>query len=638
MVALPLQSRRTPVASRTGGLSPDRTVPLAWLVLALIAVLRPLPDTAWMAIGPDPDDAMRFLQLRDFLGGQGWFDLDQHRLGPDGTAVHWSRLSDLPFLLVAWPLQPFLGADAALRVAGSIVPLLLVGPWAWGTLRAARALVGKPVPWLLLVGVTAVVGLPLAFRFAPGAFDHHGLQIALLAVAIGITVAPTRRLAPVAALAVAGSAAVGLETVPWTAALAAGWAVLWAVDTGRSELTRTFALTLLMGSLAAWWLFMAPATRLSPTCDAWGMPAALALSLGAGGLLALTYMPLRTPLARLGGLAALGAVVGATLLLLAPGCLADPMAALPENVRTDWLAAITEARPALSPHVEPAMRPAYLGTSLFAGLCTLAMALRPGSGHGLPATKPPAMDPPTMGSPVVGRPVWALLFVLCAVSLVMTLHQIRFSSFAHAAAAPIGIAALARAAEAERWTVGPWRGGPLGPLARIPMILVAALGASAMLVGLASAVVIGSDDVEEETAESDIAPCLTPAALSALSGNTDTLVWSSTDHAARLMIDTPVRPFAGNYHRGADDISAWLNLRDTPTPEAGAALHASGTRLVLLCPGGVAETTAAKRAPDGWVATLLAGGTVDGLVPDTRKGFDTEDGARLYRVVAPPAP
>ena len=623
MVALSPPARSARLKPRPKRLPLDRAVLFAWLALATIAIGNVFTNPAWTGIGPDPDDALRFLQLRDFLGGQGWYDLDQHRLGPGGTAVHWSRLSDLPFLLVAWPLQPFLGADTALRVAGTVVPPLLILPWAWGTLRAARALLGKTVPAPLLAGVATVVGLPLAFRFAPGAFDHHGLQIALLAVAIGTTVAPTRALAAVAALAVAGSAVVGLETVPWTAAIAAGWAVLWAVQPDRDDLTRTFALTLLLGTLAAWVLFIAPAARLSPVCDTWGMPAALALSLGAGGLFALTHTPLRTPLARIAGLAALGAIAGTALLLAAPGCLADPLASLPENVRTDWLAGISEARPAMSPQIEAYLRPAYLGTALFAGLCALVIAIRPAAGD--PATE-------DVG---VSRTVWALLLILCALSVAMTLHQIRFSSFAHVIAAPVGIAALARSVEAETWArhpvLGSRQGQPLGPLARIPMILLAALGSSAMLMGFASAAVLGTDDADDAVEEA-ASPCLSPAVTRALSVEDDTLLWASTDHAARLMIDTPVRPYAGNYHRGASDISQWLHLRDTPPADAGAALRQSGTELVLLCPGGIMETNAAKQAPDGWVATLLAGGTVAGLQRDTREGFNSDDGARLYRV------
>ena len=37
-------------------------------------------------VGVDNDDVMRLVQVRDFLGGQSWFDLMQYRLGlPGGT-------------------------------------------------------------------------------------------------------------------------------------------------------------------------------------------------------------------------------------------------------------------------------------------------------------------------------------------------------------------------------------------------------------------------------------------------------------------------------------------------------------------------------------------------------------------------
>jgi hypothetical protein len=40
-----------------------------------------------------PDDAIRLVQLREFLGGHGWFDLHMARLRPPlGYDPHWSRL------------------------------------------------------------------------------------------------------------------------------------------------------------------------------------------------------------------------------------------------------------------------------------------------------------------------------------------------------------------------------------------------------------------------------------------------------------------------------------------------------------------------------------------------------------------
>ena len=74
-------------------------------------------------------------QIRDLIAGQGWFDLHQYRMGPDGGFVmHWSRLVDAPIAaimlaaaavtgsmatgetvaLVAWPLL--------LYAAGAVLP------------------------------------------------------------------------------------------------------------------------------------------------------------------------------------------------------------------------------------------------------------------------------------------------------------------------------------------------------------------------------------------------------------------------------------------------------------------------------------------------------------------------------------
>ncbi|HKC33385.1 MAG TPA: GtrA family protein, partial [Xanthobacteraceae bacterium] len=68
-------------------------VGLAWLVIATDLIVRYWAGTG-LTLG-DTDDAMRLVQLRDFLGGQGWFDLHQPRLGPPvGYDSHWSRLID----------------------------------------------------------------------------------------------------------------------------------------------------------------------------------------------------------------------------------------------------------------------------------------------------------------------------------------------------------------------------------------------------------------------------------------------------------------------------------------------------------------------------------------------------------------
>ena len=73
--------------------------------------------------GPDGDDIMRLVQVRDVLAGQGWFDLHQYRLGPDGgTLMHWSRIPDIPILLLTSLFDLFLPSETALAWAITIWP------------------------------------------------------------------------------------------------------------------------------------------------------------------------------------------------------------------------------------------------------------------------------------------------------------------------------------------------------------------------------------------------------------------------------------------------------------------------------------------------------------------------------------
>ena len=54
------------------------------LAYGLVVVLLFLTNAGAIAAGrfPDPDDALRLVELRDWLGGQGWFDVTQHRIDP----------------------------------------------------------------------------------------------------------------------------------------------------------------------------------------------------------------------------------------------------------------------------------------------------------------------------------------------------------------------------------------------------------------------------------------------------------------------------------------------------------------------------------------------------------------------------
>ena len=55
-------------------------VVLVWLLVALALLLQYWAQTAETLL--DTDDAMRLVQMRAWLAGQGWFDLHKARLQP----------------------------------------------------------------------------------------------------------------------------------------------------------------------------------------------------------------------------------------------------------------------------------------------------------------------------------------------------------------------------------------------------------------------------------------------------------------------------------------------------------------------------------------------------------------------------
>src|SRR6202521_6134792 len=83
---------------------------LAWAVTAGFLLAGRWPEMGERLF--DGDDAMRLVQVREFLAGRSWFDLHEARLGPPtGYDTHWSRLIDAGIAGVFLALRPF--TDAA---------------------------------------------------------------------------------------------------------------------------------------------------------------------------------------------------------------------------------------------------------------------------------------------------------------------------------------------------------------------------------------------------------------------------------------------------------------------------------------------------------------------------------------------
>src|SRR5689334_7975393 len=94
---------------------------LAWLLVVFQLLATNWPEMAQTLI--DSDDAMRLAQVRDWLGGQGWYDLTQVRV-QCGYESHWSRLIDAGLAGTLWFFGLFADAPLAERLLRGAWPML----------------------------------------------------------------------------------------------------------------------------------------------------------------------------------------------------------------------------------------------------------------------------------------------------------------------------------------------------------------------------------------------------------------------------------------------------------------------------------------------------------------------------------
>ena len=321
-----------------------------WVVLFQLAwnwrKLAPLFAEGAM---PDTDDYVRLQQVRDWLGGQGWFDLVQHRMDPPlGADIHWSRLVDLP---VAGLIRLFglaLPPPVAEAAAALVWPTLLLIATVFVILRICRALGDEANPLLaVLFTVTCVTALT---EFMPGRIDHHSVQILLFCLLLLGLVAKEPWGKLLAGAAIAASVSVGLDAI-LVIGLILGWIGLeWVLGRdGGAGLRRTAT-----GLLLALPLYAAnfpPGRWLEVRCDANSLVYLTALTGVAFAFFLLAAATSRLPAgtAARAVTARLVAAAGAAAILLGglyaqfPQCAAGPYGTIDPELAARWLPSVNEA-------------------------------------------------------------------------------------------------------------------------------------------------------------------------------------------------------------------------------------------------------------------------------------------------------
>jgi hypothetical protein len=600
--ALSFASPETP--SRRDGMTFTVLTLYSLVTIALLLAIT-LP-VARDYVGGDNDDVMRLVVVRDLIAGQDWFDTTQYRLGLDGgTLMHWSRFVDLPIANLIGFFSLFTGQQQAEALSLAVWPALLVVPTLFGMGLAAHRLSGTAAMHATLV--VMVIFILSLNRFQPGAIDHHNLQIALVACMAAMLLDPRLRARDHAvAGALAGFAiAIGAETTPLIGAVCIVVSLRW-VWHGPAfrEAAAAFGLALALTVTFAFFATVAPSRYGQVTCDSLSYGFYALATLGGGTLFLTVSLTSNWSFrGRLAALAGAGVLVAAAVLLIAPGCLANPLDTLDPLLKTFWLSGVIEAQSIVAQfRLDPTSIGGFYAVGLFAILVCL-WRLRRGE----------------------RTEAHLVLLALIVVAFTVALVQIRGAIFSNLLAAlPLGalIADLRRASNADAKNLKRGLAFFAATLASVPAAW--AVG-GALLPGR-------SQEILQAELSTDAAPrpsCIDKAAMAPLAGEPTGVVAASSDLGASILRFTGHRALSAPYHRNQGGMLTELHIGLSNPHQAEAFLRGAHVTLLAFCTVDTQTRNVAAAEPEGLYANLLKGQVPAYLEPVA----GTEKVAlRLYRV------
>lgn len=348
-------------------------IALVWLLVALALLLQYWPQTAETLL--DTDDAMRLVQLRDWLAGHSWFDLHQARLDPPGGYdSHWSRLIDAGlagFLFVLRVVDPA-GAERLMR---ALWPLLWLLPTVAGMAAIAWRIAGREAATVALL--LALLGVPAYQQFTPGRIDHHNVMIALTMLAVAAAIWSDRKAwtAAAAGALTAVSLGIGLECLPYLVVAGAALALRHVFDRSAGTALRDYGLALAAAALVMFFVNVAPSRWAQSQCDTLAVNFVAAL-VCAGLILALVgRLSHQSALTRLLGLAASAGLGVAAFVLIEPRCIGGPFAMVDPGIWPVWHDQVRELQPLAAVfRINPLTAAAIAAFPTLALIATLALA------------------------------------------------------------------------------------------------------------------------------------------------------------------------------------------------------------------------------------------------------------------------
>ena len=557
---------------------------VAWLLFCAWYIRDRWTEIRWFALG-DTDDNMRMMQVRGLLHGQNWFDLRQYRLNPPyGANIHWSRLVDLPIAGLILLLRPLLGGAAAERWAVGIAPLLPYLLLIFSTSLTVRRLIDRrayPLAIAALIYAGSTNGM-----FMPERIDHHGWQLAFLALAVSAVADPKRiRGGLILGLAAALSLTIGLEMLIYLVLLGAAMVLFWIVDPEERERLGSYAVALAGGSAVGFLLFASYANR-GAVCDALS-PVWLSDALLGGALLyALSWLSPGDWKRRLALAAGAGVVVAAFHALTWPHCLHRLEGVSPEVDRL-WLSHVREARPV------------YRHGAQIASLI-LALPITGGIGWAL------LIWWNRIDREKLRRVIAASLPGFAATALLF--WQTRTGPAAQMLALP-GAAAIV-------WLLVPFVWNSRSSLVKV-------FGVTAVIVaGLGAAVPLAVNYIpQKKRSQREVAIdranrlCNSLWGMHAVALQPKGVVFTFVDLGPRLITVTHHDSITGPYHRNGQQIADVMNAFRGSEAEAHALIAKYRSDYLLTCPNSSTTTIFVSETPKGFYAQLARGQVPGWLTP-----------------------
>lgn len=547
----------------------------------------------------DTDDNLRISQVRALLAGQDWFDLRQYRLNPPvGANIHWSRLVDLPLAGIILALRPLVGGINAERAAVAIAPMLPLLLLFFSLALTCRRLIDRrayPLVFVAIFFANSVLGM-----FMPTRIDHHGWQLALLALTIaGLTDSKPTRGGAVVGMASAVSLWIGLEMMIYLALAGVATVLFWAADSVERRRLSTYALTLGGGTAFGFLVFASYANRL-PVCDALS-PVWLSDALLASGLLfGLSLLSPADWKARIGLAFFAGLVVAGFHAAMWPHCLSRLEGVSPE-VEQLWLSHVREARPIYRHGWRTAVAIASIPVTGIIGWSLLAWVRR----------RDPVMLRRILAAAIPGL-----------VAALLLLWQTRTGPAAQLMGL-VGAAALT-------WIAVPWTQHSKRLLMRVvgtALVAVIGFGAAAPLASAFYPAERKSDRMK--AVDKANASCPSLAGMRAVAQQPKGMVFTFVDLGPRLITVTHHSAVTGPYHRNGQQIADVMNAFRGSEPRAHALIAKYHSDYLLVCPNMATATIFSSEAPNGFYSQLARGTVPDWLEPVT---LPKDSPFRMWRV------